>query len=101
MQVAKPFLRGNTMMQPGDTLPKDVDAETIAHYRRHGMVVDADDAKKRASAKRTVTPNQNKTPGPSETKTPGPSETKEQDAATDPADPSGAQAPGPDALPAE
>lgn len=38
MQAAKTFDRNGIRYRPGDALPPDLDAPTLAHYRRHGMV---------------------------------------------------------------
>lgn len=43
MKIAKAFLRNGQLMQPGDPVPDDLDAETIRHYRRHGMVTDEEE----------------------------------------------------------
>lgn len=41
MQAAKTFDRNGIRYRPGDALPPDLDAPTLAHYRRHGMVREA------------------------------------------------------------
>lgn len=85
MQIAKPFLRGGVVLQPGEALPKGIDAETLAHYRRHGMVVDAaEPAGKARGGRRTATPDNAKTPTPAETKIPA----SETGTPLDPAHPS-------------
>ena len=38
MEAAKTFDRNGIRYRPGDALPTDLDATTLAHYRRHGMV---------------------------------------------------------------
>lgn len=56
MEVAKTFERDGKRYRPGDPLPDGLDAVTLAHYKRHGMVREP-----RA-----------KTPGPAEKKPAGP-----------------------------
>ncbi len=38
MEVAKTFERDGKRYRPGDPLPDGLDAVTLAHYKRHGMV---------------------------------------------------------------
>lgn len=38
MKVLKKFDRNGQRYKPGDPAPSDLDAATLAHYKRHGMV---------------------------------------------------------------
>jgi len=38
MEAAKTFERDGKRYRPGDPLPDGLDAVTLAHYKRHGMV---------------------------------------------------------------
>lgn len=67
-EVAKTFMRGGTLLRPGDELPEGLDKITLDHYKRHGMVreIKPQEAKPDASKRRTTTPR------PKETKQAGP-----------------------------
>ena len=75
MEVAKTFDRNGIRYRPGDALPTDLDATTLAHYQRHGMVREA----------RTPSPTSKKPATPRKATTPRPPENK---SAADPVAPS-------------
>ena len=71
MQAAKTFDRNGIRYRPGDALPPDLDAPTLAHYRRYGMVREASTpapvVKKPVARKQTIArPAENKTAANSE-----------------------------------
>ena len=54
MEVLKSFRRNGEIFSPGDDLPDGLDAVTIAHYRRHGMIGAPDETKPAAPGRRRV-----------------------------------------------
>lgn len=76
MEVAKTFERDGKRYRPGDPLPEGLDAVTLAHYKRHGMVREPraktpGPAEKKpagpASPPQTPTPRRNSSPKPANT----------------------------------
>ncbi|WP_373785908.1 hypothetical protein [Delftia acidovorans] len=76
MEVAKTFERDGKRYRPGDPLPDGLDAVTLAHYKRHGMVREPrakapGPAEKKpaspASPPQTPAPRRNSSPKPAHT----------------------------------
>lgn len=76
MEAAKTFERDGKRYRPGDPLPEGLDAVTLAHYKRHGMVREPraktpGPAEKKpagpASPPQTPTPRRNSSPKPANT----------------------------------
>ncbi|EPD44785.1 hypothetical protein HMPREF9701_00373 [Delftia acidovorans CCUG 274B] len=76
MEAAKTFERDGKRYRPGDPLPEGLDAVTLAHYKRHGMVREPRDktpgpAEKKPSAPpspaQPPTPRRNSSPKPANT----------------------------------
>lgn len=70
MEVLKTFVRLGKRYRPGDDPPDDLDAPTLAHYQRHGMLGTPGTAaaQGQAPAQRTPAPRQQRTPAPRERK---------------------------------
>lgn len=97
MKVLKKFERDGKRYAPGEDAPSGLDAETIAHYKRHGMVGSpaADPATVAATAKHQRSSRGPRSQGPSNGQPSGPSTTQ----AAGPTDAQGAK-PGDGSLPA-
>lgn len=82
MHALKSFIDGQgRRIKPGDEMPDDYDAQTLAHYQHHGMVGQSAEAQKPArpgKREKPVTTSPAVPPliGPSETKPAAPEETK-------------------------
>lgn len=78
MQVLKSFRRDGILYTPGDDLPPGLDTVTLNHYRHHGMIGEAAEAKPAAPRRRaSLKPAETKPAAPAETQQP----LKEDDAA--------------------
>lgn len=62
MEVLKTFVRQGKRYRPGDDPPPELDAPTVAHYQRHGMLGKPAASAAPASGTRLPTPRQQRTP---------------------------------------
>lgn len=75
MEAAKTFERDGKRYRPGDAIPDGLDAVTLAHYKRHGMVREPR-TKPAPSEKKPAGPGHNASaPGSRRNATPKPAQT--------------------------
>ena len=73
MKVLKSFIRQGLRYKPGDDAPSNLDAETMKHYERNGMLGAAPAGKaSKPRTTRTPTPANTQALAPSTSETPAP-----------------------------